>query len=106
MNEIIYNRLDDSTIEVVKPVEVTPETKTYDIGFLKQQELDITKSKNDFIETRDKELAEVRELLSQCEILDIKPKVEELERLTIETTDGVGIGGQSPTQKLEVVTIV
>jgi len=39
---------------------------------LKQQELDILKQKNDFIEARDKELVEVRKIIAEAEKLGIK----------------------------------
>ncbi len=72
-----YIKQDDNTLKVVTQVEVPQtEEKTYDYDFLKSQEVSILKSKNDFIQARDKELDEVRGLLAQCEALGIKSKVE------------------------------
>jgi len=77
MNEPIYTRVDDTTLKVTKPIEV-PETTsvTYDLETLKNQEIAILKSKNDFVEARDVELSEVRELIAQAEALGIKTKSE------------------------------
>ena len=71
-----FSKLDETTLQVVKPVEVREETKTFDLDFLKQQEINILKQKNDFIEARDLELEEVRELIAQCEILKVRSKTE------------------------------
>lgn len=73
--ETIYEKQDDTTLRVVKPVATTEE-KTYNLDFLKEQELQLLKSKNEFIQARDKELEEVRSLIAQCETLGIKTKVE------------------------------
>jgi hypothetical protein len=43
---------------------------------LKQQEIDILKSKNDFCEARDKELLEVRALMAECVKQGCKTKIE------------------------------
>jgi hypothetical protein len=73
----IYEKQDDTTLRVIKPV-VTQETESvsYDLETLQNQEISILKSKNDFVEARDKELEEVRELISQAEKLGIKTKAE------------------------------
>ncbi len=71
-----YEKKDDVTLSVTKPVESTDEVNEYKFDFLKQQEVDILKSKNDFVEARDKELAEVRVLIAKCEELGIKSQVE------------------------------
>ena len=70
-----YTKIDANTLSVTKPVEVKEETHEYTLDFLKSQEIQILKQKNDFVEARDKELLEVRELLAQCENLGIKEKV-------------------------------
>lgn len=70
-----YTKKDDNTLQVIKAVEVKEETHEYSLDFLKRQEVNILKQKNDFIEARDKELVEVRELIAQCETLGIKEKV-------------------------------
>ena len=74
--ETQFSRLDDTTLKVIKPIEATTEEKTYDLDFLKSQEVSILKSKNDYCDARDKELAEVRELLAQCESLGVLSKTE------------------------------
>lgn len=74
-NNMEYVKKDDITLQVVKPVEIKEETNEYKLDFLKNQEIAILKQKNDFIEARDKELLEVRELIAQCEGLGIKSEV-------------------------------
>ena len=69
-------KINDSEIEIAVPVEVKTETKRYSIDFLKQQEIDILKSKNDFCEARDKELLEVRALMAECVKQGCKTKIE------------------------------
>lgn len=71
----IYEKVDETTLQVTKPVEV-PEvvTNTYDLDSLKNQEIAILKQKNDFVEARNIELQEVRELISQCEKLGVLSK--------------------------------
>jgi hypothetical protein len=71
-----YVKKDEVTLEVIKPVETKEETNEYKLDFLKQQEVDILKQKNDFIEARNKELEEVRILIAKCEELGIKSQIE------------------------------
>ena len=71
-----YNKKDDTTLEVVKSVETVEETKEYKLDFLKQQEVDILKQKNDFVDARNTELEEVRALIAKCEELGIQSQVE------------------------------
>jgi len=73
--ETLYEKLDGVTLKVTTPIESTKET-TYDIEFLKNQEISILKSKNDFCEARDKELLEIRALIAKCNELGIKPTAE------------------------------
>jgi len=86
MEETTYEKVDETTIKVVKPVEVQSEEKTYDLDFLRQQEIDILKQKNDFVEARNKELAEVRDLIAKCEELGVKSnlEIEQAKELTLE----------------------
>ena len=71
-----YTKEDSMTLKVVTPTVTTEEVQTYNIDFLKEQEVSILKSKNDFIEVRDKELAEVRTLIAKCKELGIISKIE------------------------------
>jgi hypothetical protein len=73
--EPIYEKKDDTTLQVTKPVEVKEETHEYTLDFLKSQEVQILKQKNDYVEARDKELLEVRTLIAEAEKLGIKEKV-------------------------------
>lgn len=68
-----YLKKDEVTLSVTKPVE---ETKEYDLDFLKQQEVNILKQMNDFVEARKIELEEVRELIAKCEELGVRSKDE------------------------------
>ena len=61
---------------MIKEVEVKQEETTYQLDFLHQQELDILKQMNDFVDARNVELEEVRELIAQCKSLDIKSSLE------------------------------
>ena len=71
-----YEKVDGSTLKVTKTVEAKEESNEYDYDFLKQQELDILKQRNDFCEARDVELAEVRVLIAEANKLEITSKVE------------------------------
>lgn len=87
-----YSKKDDVTLAVTKPVEVKEETKEYDLDFLKQQEVDILKQMNDFVDARKVELEEVRELLLKAEELGVRSKVEvaleaETARETVDTAE-------------------
>jgi len=71
-------KIDDYTLEVTKE-EIKSTTNTYDVTFLKKQKITIQKSLDDFTEKRLAEIAEVDELLAQCELVGIivKPVEEE-----------------------------
>jgi hypothetical protein len=73
---MIYTKKDETILVVTKSVETKEETNEYNLDELKAQELSILKSRNDFIEERDVELAEVRGLISECVKLDIKSQLE------------------------------
>jgi len=72
----IYEKVDDTTIKVTKEVEIKTEEKTYDLDFLRQQEVNILKQKNDFVEARNVELEEVRLLIAECEKIGLMSKIE------------------------------
>lgn len=71
-----YIKKDETTLTVVKTIEAKTEENNYDLNFLKQQEIAILKQRDDFVEARDKELEEVRNLIKQAKKLGIKEKVE------------------------------
>jgi len=71
-----YEKISEVELQATKPVEVKEEVSTYKYDFLKQQELDILKQKNDFVEARNKELVEVRALIAKCEELGVKSELE------------------------------
>jgi len=84
-----YIKKDELTLEVTKTPEAVEEVNEYKLSFLKEQELSILKQKNDYIEARNTELEEVRELIAKCEELGVKEELEveeekeaELEKLT------------------------
>ena len=64
-------KIDEHTLEVTRE-ELVTKTDKYDIYFLLKQRVDIQKSLHDFTVAREAELAEVDELLAQCEALGIK----------------------------------
>jgi len=74
--ETTYEKVDDTTLKVIKPIVTKAEENTYDLDFLKQREISILKEKNDFIELRNKELEEVRTLIAKCEELGVKSITE------------------------------
>jgi len=88
MNDATINKIDDSTMEVIKDAPVVEKiTTTYNIDFLKQQELDILKSMNDFVAQRQVELDEVRALIVEADKLGLKTKeVLQAEQVTVEST--------------------
>ena len=78
------NKISDTEFEVIKEVPV-PETVStkYSIDFLKNQEFNIIKSMNDFIDARKKELEEVRALLTEAENLGLKTSSEVIQESII-----------------------
>ena len=74
--EPTYSKKNDTTLQVVKTVEPIEETKEYDLDFLRQQEVAILKQMNDFVDARNVELTEVRELLKKAEELGVKSQLE------------------------------
>jgi len=74
--DTVYEKKDEQTLVVSKTAEVTTETNEYTLEFLLQQELSILKQRNKYIEARDKELAEVRELIAQAKLLGIVSDLE------------------------------
>jgi hypothetical protein len=72
--EPIYEKVDDTTLKVTKPVEIAEETKEYDLDFLESQEEAILKQRDDFVLARDLELLEVRELIAKCKELGVQSK--------------------------------
>src|ERR1035437_864840 len=78
--ETQYTKLADDTMKVVKtlptPPAPEPVTVMYSLDQLKTQELSILKSINDFNETQQTALTEVRELISQANALGIKTNVQ------------------------------
>lgn len=71
-----YKKKDETTLKVVKTIKAKTEENEYDLNFLKQQEINILRQKNEFMEARDRELEEVRNLIKQAENLGIKLKEE------------------------------
>lgn len=72
-----YTKVSESEFEVSKVAEVVaPVVTKYSLDFLKKQELDILKSMNDFIAQREKELLEVRGLISEAGKLGLKTREE------------------------------
>jgi len=72
-----YRKKDEYTLEVEKPKEVLQPSKiekeiqTYDYGFLLNQKEAITKQRNEMITLKEKELAEVQELIDESNKLGI-----------------------------------
>jgi hypothetical protein len=89
-----YEKINDTTLQVKKPVETKEETKTYDYDFLIQQEKNIQAQKDRENEQRDLELSEVRELIEQCESLGIKSNN------LIQTNDEIEKGDTGNSEKL------
>ena len=71
-----YSKVNDTTIRATKSVEIAEVVNTYDLDFLKQQEIAILRAKNDYIAARDRELDEVRTLIAECGKLGIKGRAE------------------------------
>lgn len=64
--EPIYE-IENGQLKVSKEVEVKQEVNLYTLDFLKNQEADIIKQRDDFLALREVELAEVRLLISEAE---------------------------------------
>jgi len=77
-----YKKIDDNTIEVTKNETFDPEitVTNYKRDFLLNQRASIIKQANDFLSERQKELAEVDELIAECDKLGIE-QTEIVEKL-------------------------
>ena len=95
-----YIKKDDTTLQVTKAVEVKEEVVEYNIDYLKQQEVAILKSMNDFVAARKLELAEVQDLIAQCEKLGIQSKVEVALVAEQARVDAAGSMEPSPNEKV------
>jgi hypothetical protein len=84
-----FIKKDDITLEVTKPKEVVEEKTVYTLDYLKQQEINIQKQKDDFCNARDLELAEVRNLIAKCEELGVKSETVIAEAKISEETDKI-----------------
>jgi hypothetical protein len=77
--EPTYEKVDDTTLKVVKPIETRSEEQHYDLDFLKKQEISIINQRDAMIDAKSKELAEVRALIAKCEELNVMSKEEKLQ---------------------------
>lgn len=71
----IYTKVDETTIKMTEEKVEQKET-SYNLDFLKSQEIQILKQMNDFVAERKKELEEVRILIAKCTELGIKTSLE------------------------------
>lgn len=71
----MYTKLDEKTLQVTTEKTVT-KTQNYSLDYLKEQEVDILKSINDYVEKQKTELANIQDLIAKCKELDIKPPAE------------------------------
>jgi hypothetical protein len=79
-------KIDESTIEVTKTIPVSEEIHEYKIEFLLKQLEDIQRQKDGFCAARDRELEEVKHLLSHCEKCEVYGTVEVVEITPVEET--------------------
>ena len=91
-----YVKKDDTTLQVTRPVEIAEVVQEYDLDFLKQQEVAILKSMNDFVDARKLELAEVQDLIAQCDKLGIRSRVEVALVAEQARVDAAGVYGTIP----------
>lgn len=74
-----YSKASDTEIErVMQAPQPAPVTTKFARAFLEQQKKDIQASKDAYDAQRDIELAEVNEMLAECDKLNIVEKVAEL----------------------------
>ena len=76
----IITKIDDNSIKIVKEVTTTQEN-TYSYGDLIKQRETIEVQKAREIEQRDKEIAEVEGLITECEKLGMRTISVELKKL-------------------------
>lgn len=74
-----YEKLNETSLKVIKPVEVKEEVIEYDYDFLKvketqliEKEAQIVKQQADLLAKNEAELAETRKLIAECERLGVK----------------------------------
>ena len=68
----------DGKLQVSKDIETKPEVNLYSLDFLKNQEIDIIKQRDDFVELRNQELTEVRTLIYEAEKQGLTVELVEL----------------------------
>ena len=81
---IKYTKKDEYTLQVEqpkmveKPSDIETEIRTYDYDFLLNQKEAITKQRNEIIALKEKELAEVENLITEAQKLGIMERIEKV----------------------------
>ena len=70
-----YTKVNDNEIKVIKTEQNTNETK-YSYEDLISQRANIIRQKEEYVAQRDKEIAEITEILNKCKELGITEKKE------------------------------
>lgn len=79
--ETQINKIDDNTIEVIKPVITEQTTSTFTYEYLISQRDAIQSQKDAYNAKRDAELKEVNDLLKECDKLKVTPVDEVIETI-------------------------
>jgi hypothetical protein len=81
----------DGKLQVSKDIETKPEVNLYSLEFLKNQEIDIMKQRDDFLTLRNQELAEVRTLIYEAEKqgLTVEPVEPVISEPTVEQKEEI-----------------
>jgi hypothetical protein len=98
--ETSYEKVDYTTMKVTKEVEIKTEEKTYDLDFLKQQEIDIIRQIDEFVALREKELLEVRTLIAESAKLGIVSKQEVSEIIEEALVAEESVLAEEPVEKI------
>jgi hypothetical protein len=75
--------IENNKLKVSKEVETKQEVNLYSLDFLRKQEADIIKQRDDFVSLREIELAEVRLFIVEAEKggLTVEPVIEPVEEV-------------------------
>jgi hypothetical protein len=78
---ITVSKIDETTIQVSKEIPVSVDVSKYDLNFLLAQKKAIEADLAKYTKDRNAELDEVTLLITECEKLGIKQKVEDVEKV-------------------------
>ena len=93
-----YEVVDEFTIRQTRPVVVETESHNFDLDFLYQQRIDITRQRDEMISAKTRELAEVEELIAAAEAVGVKSRKAEAVGVKSRKAEAAKAAAESPEE--------